>query len=220
MRRQYWFVLLPIAAAAGYATFGIWGGFLAAMATIAAAAWSGWKSMTAGRPSEEERFAAFMQSAAPPPDAVPDTPVTPASTLPVAEPPRLSREAVASRALALALRSGDTALAIGLFEAFPELQDRLTLDAAAWRGLGTALLKQGAFLEAGHALHAGALASGDADAAQRRLAEAAGTAAQAGDLAAATRLYRALADRYPGAGLASFAVARVEELQRRMPSAQ
>ncbi len=210
MRRRNWSVIFSLAAIAGYAGFGFWGAFVAPMVALAAYAWNDRREGSAAQTDEEERFAAFLQSA----DAAPEIPETPIAPVQAREMPRLSRAALATRSIASAVRSTDMALAAGLFEEFSALRDQLTLDAGTLDKLGQTLLERRAYLDAGWALHAGAIAAGDAVAAEKKLAEVAGKAAVSGQLETARRLYLELVERYPEAGFANFARARAEELQR------
>lgn len=215
MRRRNWSVIFSLAAVAGYAGFGFWGAFVAPMVALAAYAWNDRREGSAAQKDEEERFAAFLQSA----DAVPEIPEAPIAQAQSAELPRLSRAALATRSIVLAVKSTDMTLAAGLFEEFSALRGQLTLDAATLNKLGQTLLERRAYLDAGWALHAGAIAAGDAVAAEKKLAEVAGKAALSGQPETARRLYLELVERYPEAGFANFARARADELHRQAQAA-
>lgn len=212
MRRRNWSIIFSLAAITGYAGFGFWGAFVAPMVALAAYAWNDRREGSTAQKDEQARFAAFLQSADAAPE-IPDTPVAPAQTKDL---PRLSRAALASRSIVLAVRSTDMTLAAGLLGEFSPLRDQLALDAGTLNKLGQALLERHAFLDAGWALHAGAIAAGDTVAAEKKLAEVAGKAAVSGQPETARRLYLELVERYPEAGFANFARARAEELHRQM----
>jgi TolA-binding protein len=222
MRRRNWSVILSVAAVTGFTATGFWGAIGGPFVALIGFALLDRRGTRSAERDEEERFAAFMKSAAAAPAGPPDlrSAGRPApAEFPAAPPAEMSRPEMASRALSFALRSGDLPLALALFDEFAPMRDALCLDAAAWNRLGAALLERNAFREAAWALHDAAVATGDPLAAQKRLAEVAGLACEAGAHAHAQGLYVALAERYPEASLASFARARAEALQKRIGSA-
>ena len=76
--------------------------------------------------------------------------------------------------------------------------------APQWEALGRALLGDGKLMEAAWAMHAGALLAGDPVAAQKRLIEVAGRAAEARQSAVALKLYGTLLAKYPDSQYADF----------------
>lgn len=218
MRRRNWTVILTLAVAAGFAVYGVWGAFVAPFIAVAGYAFVDWRAGKRTRPSDEERFAAFLQAAGETPGtmAVPEArPEAPEANKPAG----LTRPAMASKSLSLAVRSGDLPLAIALLHEYSALRHEMAIDAATWHKVGTALLERQAFADAAWALHAAAVALGDTTGAQKRLAEVAGLAAAAGAEPVARGLYLSLVGRYPDSALASFAHARAEALHRRIAGA-
>jgi hypothetical protein len=124
-----------------------------------------------------------------------------------------ARSEAAAQAIALCLANGLAQVAAAMFIEALDERAALKLDPPQWDALGRALLARGAHLEAAWALHAGAVLAGDAAAAQKRLVEVAGKAAEAGRPAAAHKLYETLLARYPDSQYADFARAglRTEE---------
>jgi hypothetical protein len=127
-----------------------------------------------------------------------------------------ARGAAAAQAIALCLANGLAPAAAAMF--IEALDDRaaLKLDPAQWEALGRALLARGAHLEAAWSLHAGAALAGDAAAAQKRLVEVAGKAAEAGRPAAAHRLYETLLAKYPDSQYADFARAELRAEEKKL----
>lgn len=119
----------------------------------------------------------------------------------------------ASRAIAVCLDGGQSAMAAALFGEFVAERTALQLSAAHWEPLGRALLAQGALMEAAWAMHAGAVLANDFAAAQKRLIEVAGKAAESGKPSVALKLYRTLLSKYPDSQFADFVRSnmRVEE---------
>ena len=93
---------------------------------------------------------------------------------------------------------------------------QLTLEPAAWEGLGRALLAQGAFLESAWALHAGAVIAGDLVGAQKRLVEVAARAGDAGQPQNALKLYATLLAKYPQSQYADFVRANMKQEERKL----
>jgi TolA-binding protein len=169
---------------------------------------------------EREREAQFVaemlrakpQAPKPPPAAV--TPVAAAAPAASADPIAAAGEAI--RAALAAGRGVDAAQA---FLAVVAERTRLTLEPAAWEGLGRALLAQGTYLEAAWALHAGAALAGDAPGAQKRLVEVAVRAGDAGQAQHALKLYATLLAKYPQSQYADFVRANMREQEKKVPKA-
>jgi hypothetical protein len=127
-----------------------------------------------------------------------------------------ARSAASTQAIALCLANGLAPVAAAMF--IEALDDRaaLKLDPGQWDALGRALLARGAHLEAAWSLHAGAALAGDAAAAQKRLVEVAGKAAEAGRPAAAHRLYETLLAKYPDSQYADFARAELRAEEKKL----
>lgn len=118
-----------------------------------------------------------------------------------------------------ALAAGRGADAAKAFLAVLAERTKLTLEPAAWEGVGRALLAQGAYLEAAWALHAGAALAGDATGAQKRLVEVAVRAGDAGQSQHALKLYATLLDKYPHSQYADFVRANMKEQEKKLPKA-
>jgi TolA-binding protein len=118
-----------------------------------------------------------------------------------------------------ALAAGRGADAARAFLAVLAERTKLTLEPAAWEGVGRALLAQGAHLEAAWALHAGAALAGDATGAQKRLVEVAVRAGDAGQAQHALKLYATLLDKYPHSQYADFVRANMKEQEKKLPKA-
>jgi len=169
---------------------------------------------------EREREAQFVaemlrakpQAPKPPPAAV--TPVAAAAPAASADPITAAGEAI--RAALAVGRGADAAQA---FLAVVAERTRLTLEPAAWEGLGRALLAQGTYLEAAWALHAGAALAGDAPGAQKRLVEVAVRAGDAGQAQPALKLYATLLAKYPQSQYADFVRANMREQEKKVPKA-
>jgi len=169
---------------------------------------------------EREREAQFVaemlrakpQAPKPPPAAV--TPVAAAAPAASADPITAAGEAI--RAALAVGRGADAAQA---FLAVVAERTRLTLEPAAWEGLGRALLAQGTYLEAAWALHAGAALAGDAPGAQKRLVEVAVRAGDAGQAQHALKLYATLLAKYPQSQYADFVRANMREQEKKVPKA-
>jgi len=119
----------------------------------------------------------------------------------------------ASRAIAVCLNGGQSAMAAALFGEFVAERTALQLGAEHWEPLGRALLAQGALMEAAWALHAGAVHGNDLASAQKRLIEVAGKAAETGKPGVALKLYGTLLAKYPDSQFADFVRSnmRIEE---------
>jgi TolA-binding protein len=125
----------------------------------------------------------------------------------------------AGEAIRAALAAGRSADAAKAFLAVVAERTKLTLEPAAWEGLGRALLAQGAYLEAAWALHAGAALAGDAAGAQKRLVEVALRAGDAGQAPNALKLYATLLAKYPQSQYADFVRANMKEQEKKVPKA-
>jgi TolA-binding protein len=157
----------------------------------------------------EARFVAEMlrtkPQAAKPAVAVPAAPADPI--------------AAAGEAIRAALAAGRGADATKAFLAVVTERTKLTLEPAAWEGLGRALLAQGTYMEAAWALHAGAALAGDAVGAQKRLVEVAVRAGDAGQAQNALKLYATLLAKYPQSQYADFVRANMKEQEKKVPKA-
>lgn len=127
--------------------------------------------------------------------------------------------AAAGEAIRAALAAGRGADAARAFLAVVAERTRLTLEPAAWEGLGRALLAQGTYMEAAWALHAGAALAGDATGAQKRLVEVAVRAGDAGQAQNALKLYATLLAKYPQSQYADFVRANMKEQEKKLPKA-
>ena len=170
----------------------------------------------------EAQFVAEMLRAKPEPGKAPApapaAAAAPAATAPTAAAPTdpLSAAAASIRNALAAGRGADAARA---FLAVLAERTKLTLEPAAWEGVGRALLAQGAHLEAAWALHAGAALAGDATGAQKRLVEVAVRAGDAGQAQHALKLYATLLDKYPHSQYADFVRANMKEQEKKLPKA-
>ena len=127
--------------------------------------------------------------------------------------------AAAGEAIRAALAAGRGADAAKAFLAVVAERTKLTLEPAAWEGLGRALLAQGTYMEAAWALHAGAALAGDAVGAQKRLVEVAVRAGDAGQAQNALKLYATLLAKYPQSQYADFVRANMKEQEKKVPKA-
>jgi hypothetical protein len=170
----------------------------------------------------EAQFVAEMLRAKPEPAKArapaPAAVAAPAAAAPTAAAPTdpLSAAAASIRNALAAGRGADAARA---FLAVLAERTKLTLEPAAWEGVGRALLAQGAHLEAAWALHAGAALAGDATGAQKRLVEVAVRAGDAGQAQHALKLYATLLDKYPHSQYADFVRANMKEQEKKLPKA-
>jgi hypothetical protein len=170
----------------------------------------------------EAQFVAEMLRAKPEPAKAPapapDAVAAPAAAAPTAAAPTdpLSAAAASIRSALAAGRGADAAKA---FLAVLAERTKLTLEPAAWEGVGRALLAQGAYLEAAWALHAGAALAGDATGAQKRLVEVAVRAGDAGQAQHALKLYATLLGKYPHSQYADFVRANMKEQEKKLPKA-
>jgi hypothetical protein len=167
---------------------------------------------------EREREAQFVAEMlrAKPAAAAPATPAAPLATAPAASADPIAAAGEAIRAALAAGRGADAAKA---FLAVVAERTKLTLEPAAWEGLGRALLAQGTYLEAAWALHAGAALAGDAAGAQKRLVEVAVRAGDAGQAPNALKLYATLLAKYPQSQYADFVRANMKEQEKKVPKA-
>jgi hypothetical protein len=127
-----------------------------------------------------------------------------------------ARQRAAANAIGASLAGGQAALARGVFSEFIAERTALPLSPPQWEALGRALLGQGDLMEAAWAMHAGALLAGDRVAAQKRLIEVAGKAAEVGQSAVAVKLYGTLLAKYPDSQYAEFVRANVKAEQKRL----
>lgn len=170
----------------------------------------------------EAQFVAEMLSAKPQPARAPAPApaalAAPAAAAPTAAAPTdpLSAAAASIRSALAAGRGADAAKA---FLAVLAERTKLTLEPAAWEGVGRALLAQGAYLEAAWALHAGAALASDSTGAQKRLVEVAVRAGDAGQAQHALKLYATLLDKYPHSQYADFVRANMKEQEKKLPKA-
>lgn len=168
----------------------------------------------------EARFLAEMLQAKPqaakPAGAAPAAPSAPAAPRPPAPADPIASAGESIRAALAAGRGADAAKA---FLSVVAERTKLTLEPAAWEGLGRALLAQGTFLEAAWALHAGAALAGDAAGAQKRLVEVAVRAGDAGQAQSALKLYATLLAKYPHSQYADFVRVNMKEQEKKVPKA-
>jgi TolA-binding protein len=167
---------------------------------------------------EREREAQFVAEMlrAKPAAAAPAAPAAPVATAPAASADPIVAAGEAIRAALAAGRGADAAKA---FLAVVAERTKLTLEPAAWEGLGRALLARGTYLEAAWALHAGAALAGDAAGAQKRLVEVAVRAGDAGQAQNALKLYATLLAKYPQSQYADFVRANMKEQEKKVPKA-
>jgi hypothetical protein len=170
----------------------------------------------------EAQFVAEMLRAKPQPAKAP-APAPAAVAAPAAAAPTAAAPAdplsAAAASIRSALAAGRGADAAKAFLAVLAERTKLTLEPAAWEGVGRALLAQGAYLEAAWALHAGAALAGDATGAQKRLVEVAVRAGDAGQAQHALKLYATLLDKYPHSQYADFVRANMKEQEKKLPKA-
>jgi predicted Zn-dependent protease len=166
---------------------------------------------------EREREAQFMAEML---RAKPDLARAPPAPAPAAavEAAPLPSDPLAAAAASIrdALAAGRAADAAKAFLGIVAERTRLTLEPPVWEGLGRALLAQGAFLEAAWALHAGAALAGDLPGAQKRLAEVASKAGDAGQPQHAVKLYQTLLAKYPQSAYADFVRANIKEQEKKL----
>lgn len=127
-----------------------------------------------------------------------------------------ARSEAAAQAIALCLANGLATVAAAMFIEALDERAALKLEPSQWDALGRALLARGAHLEAAWSLHAGAALAGDAAAAQKRLVEVAGKAAEAGRPAVAHKLYETLLAKYPDSQYAGFARAELRAEEKKL----
>jgi predicted negative regulator of RcsB-dependent stress response len=127
-----------------------------------------------------------------------------------------ARSAAAAQAIALCLANGLAPVAAAMFIEALDERAALKLEPSQWDALGRALLARGAHLEAAWSLHAGAALAGDAAAAQKRLVEVAGKAAEAGRPAVAHKLYETLLAKYPDSQYAGLARAELRAEEKKL----
>jgi hypothetical protein len=127
-----------------------------------------------------------------------------------------ARSEAAAQAIALCLANGLAPVAAAMFIEALDERAALKLEPSQWDALGRALLARGAHLEAAWSLHAGAALAGDAAAAQKRLVEVAGKAAEAGRPAVAHKLYETLLAKYPDSQYAGFARAELRAEEKKL----
>jgi hypothetical protein len=125
----------------------------------------------------------------------------------------------AANAIALALAGSHAPLATGVFADFVTERTGLPLAPPQWEALGRALLGEGKLMEAAWAMHAGALIGGDPLAAQKRLIEVAGKAAEARQPAVALKLYGTLLAKYPDSQYADFVRTNMKLEQKKLGKA-
>jgi len=125
----------------------------------------------------------------------------------------------AANAIDVSLAGGHALLARGVFSEYIAERTALPLAPPQWEALGRALLGQGDLMEAAWAMHAGALIAGDRAAAQKRLIEVAGKAADGGQSAVALKLYGTLLAKYPDSQYADFVRANVKAEQKKLGKA-
>lgn len=168
----------------------------------------------------EAQFVAEMLSAKPQPAKAPASAAlaAPAAAAPTAAAPTDPLSAAAA-SIRSALAAGRGADAAKTFLAVLAERTKLTLEPAAWEGVGRALLAQGAYLEAAWALHAGAALASDTTGAQKRLVEVAVRAGDAGQAQHALKLYATLLDKYPHSQYADFVRANMKEQEKKLPKA-
>jgi len=201
---------------------------LIALATLAilagAAAWiviivRKYKARKAFEREREAQFVAEMlrarQAGPKPPEAAPAASAVPVAAAAAAAPEPSDPLAAAAARIRAALSAGRSADAAKAFLDVVAERTKLTLEPAAWEGLGRALLAQGAFLEAAWALHAGAVLAGDLAVAQKRLVEIASRAGDAGQARNAVKLYQTLLAKYPQSQYADFARASLKEQENK-----
>jgi hypothetical protein len=186
------------------------------------------RKLKARKAVEREREAQFLaemlrakpQAAKPLPAAAPAAApaARAAATAPAAAAPA-DPVTAAGESIRAALAAGRGADAAQAFLAVVAERTKLTLEPAAWEGLGRALLAQSMYLEAAWALHAGAALAGDAGGAQKRLVEVAVRAGDAGQAQHALKLYATLLAKYPRSQYVDFVRANMKEQEKKVPKA-